>query len=85
MRLPNFRNSKLRQGFREEDLWGDSSERLAEGLVAWGSESEICERVLQHLWAGADQVCVQVVTDSPENGSRGAVAFSRYCAPRILG
>ena len=85
MRLPNYRNSWLRQGFGEEDLPGDGSERLAEGLVAWGPESEICERVLQHLSASADQVGVQVVTDGPENGSRGAVAFSRYCAPRVLG
>ena len=45
MRLPNYRNSWLRQGFGEEDLPGDGSERLAEGLVAWGPESEIRERV----------------------------------------
>ena len=36
-----------------------------EGLVAWGSEGEIRERVRENLSAGADQVCVQVVTDAP--------------------
>jgi hypothetical protein len=45
MRLPNYRNSWLRQGFGEEDLPGDGSERLAEGLLVWGSESEIRERI----------------------------------------
>src|SRR5215216_5335293 len=65
LRLPNYRNSWLRQGFQEEDLTGDGSERLAEGLVAWGSESDIRKRVSEHLSAGADQVCVQVVTDGP--------------------
>jgi probable F420-dependent oxidoreductase len=65
LRLPNYRNSWLRQGFQEEDLTSDGSERLAEGLVAWGSESDIRERVHEHLSAGADQVCVQVVTDGP--------------------
>ena len=65
MRLPNYRNSWLRQGFSEEDLSGEGSDRLAEGLVAWGSESDIRERVHEHLSAGADQVCVQVVTDGP--------------------
>ena len=35
LRLPNYRNSWLRQGFQEEELSGDGSERLAEGLVAW--------------------------------------------------
>jgi len=48
MQLPNYRNSWLRQGFREE-LSGDGSERLAEGLVAWESESDIRERVSEHL------------------------------------
>jgi probable F420-dependent oxidoreductase len=45
LQLPNYRNSWLRQGFQEEDLSGDGSERLAEGLVAWGSESDIRERI----------------------------------------
>jgi probable F420-dependent oxidoreductase len=68
MRMPNYRNSWLRQGFREEDLTGEGSKRLVEGLVAWGSEDGIRERVRQHLSAGADQVCVQVLTDGPEDG-----------------
>ena len=34
MRLPNSRNSWLRQGFEKEDLSGDGSERLAGELVA---------------------------------------------------
>ena len=65
LRLPNYRNSWLRQGFKEEDLSGEGSERLAEGMVAWGSEGDIRERVHEHLAAGADQVCVQVVPDGP--------------------
>jgi probable F420-dependent oxidoreductase len=68
LKLPNYRNSWLRQGFTEEDLAGDGSERLAEGLVAWGSEDDIRGRVREHLAAGADQVCVQVITDRPETG-----------------
>ncbi len=82
MRLPNYRNSWLRQGFSEEDLSGDGSERLAEGLVAWGSESDIRERVREHLSAGADQVCVQVVTDGPADNLRG---WWRSLAPTLLG
>ena len=65
LQLPNYRNSWLRQGFQEEDLSGEGSERLAEGMVAWGSEDDISERVHEHLSAGANQVCVQVVTDGP--------------------
>ena len=82
MRLPNYRNSWLRQGFQEEDLLGDGSERLAEGLVAWGSESEIRERISEHLSAGADQVCVQVVTDGTADG---LMERWRSLAPTLLG
>ncbi len=82
MRLPNYRNSWLRQGFSEEDLSDDGSERLAVGLVAWGSESDIRERVREHLSAGADQVCVQVVTDGPADNLR---EWWRSLAPTLLG
>lgn len=65
LQLPNYRNSWLRQGFKEEDLSNDGSERLVEELVAWGSEDDIRGRVREHLSAGADQVCVQVVREDP--------------------
>lgn len=65
LQLPNYRNSWLRQGFKEEDLSNDGGERLVEGLVAWGSEDDIRGRVREHLSAGADQVCVQVVREDP--------------------
>jgi len=81
MRLPNYRNSWLRQGFSEEDLSGEGSDRLAEGLVAWGSESDIHKRVSEHFSAGADQVCVQVLTDDPAEGLRERW---RYLAPVLL-
>ena len=38
MRLPNYCNSWLRQGFSEQDLSDDGSDRLAEGLVAGASQ-----------------------------------------------
>jgi probable F420-dependent oxidoreductase len=80
--LPNYRNSWLRQGFKEEDLSGEGSERLTEGMVAWGSESDIRERVREHLSAGADQVCVQVVTDGSADSLREQW---RSLAPTLLG
>jgi probable F420-dependent oxidoreductase len=82
LRLPNYRNSWLRQDFREEDLDGEGSERLAESLVAWGSEDDVRERVREHLSAGADQVCVQVLTDDPANNLRERW---RFLAPVLLG
>jgi probable F420-dependent oxidoreductase len=82
LQLPNYRNSWLRQGFQEEDLTSDGSDRLAEGLVAWGSESDIHERVSEHFSAGADQVLVQVVTDGRGDSLRERW---RSLAPALLG
>jgi len=82
MRAPNYRNSWLRQGFREEDLTGEGSERLAERLVGWGSEDDIRGRVREHLSAGADQVCVQVLTDGRAEDLSG---MWRSLAPVLLG
>jgi probable F420-dependent oxidoreductase len=82
MPMPNYRNSWLRQGFREEDLSGEGSERLANGLVAWGSEDEIHGRVREHLSAGADQVCVQLLTDGRAEDLGGTW---RSLAPVLLG
>lgn len=67
LRLPNYRKSWLREGFTEEDLANGGSERLVEGLVAWGSEEHALERIREHLQAGADQVLVQVI--APDNAS----------------
>lgn len=65
--LPNYRKSWLREGFTEEDFANGGSERLVEGLVAWGGEDEALARVNEHLQAGADQVLVQVI--APDNPS----------------
>ena len=81
MNAPNYRNSWLRQGFREEELTGEGSKRFVEGLVTWGSEDDIRDKVRQHLSAGADQVCVQVLTDGPADG---LVERWRSLAPVLL-
>ncbi|MDN5698609.1 MAG: TIGR03620 family F420-dependent LLM class oxidoreductase [Rubrobacter sp.] len=61
LELPNYRKSWLREGFSEEDFAEGGSERLVEGLVAWGTEEQVLQRVREHLQAGADQVLVQVI------------------------
>jgi probable F420-dependent oxidoreductase len=49
-------------GFTEEDLAGGGSGRLVEALVAWGDAETIAKRVQEHHDAGADHVCLQVLT-----------------------
>jgi probable F420-dependent oxidoreductase len=59
--LPNYRNSFFRMGFTPEDLEHGGSDRLIDGIVAWGDEDAIRRRVQAHWDAGADHVCVQTL------------------------
>jgi hypothetical protein len=47
----------------EETIGG--SDRLVDALVVWGDEATIAARVQEHRDAGADHVCIQVLTDDP--------------------
>lgn len=60
--LPNYTNNWKRQGFSDDDV--DSlSDRLVDALFVWGDVDVVAERVAQHRAAGADHVCLQVVTE----------------------
>ncbi|MBI2710526.1 MAG: LLM class F420-dependent oxidoreductase [Actinobacteria bacterium] len=61
--LPNYDRNHLRNGFTEDDLRNGGSDRLVDHLVAWGDEEAVRARVQEHRDAGADHVCVQVLTD----------------------
>lgn len=63
MKLPNYHANLRRMGFDDADLAGHGSDRLIDALVAWGTVDAIGRRVQQHRDAGADHVCLQVVTD----------------------
>jgi len=60
--LPNYTNNWLRLGFTADDLANGGSDRLVDAMVAWGSVDQIGERIAEHQRAGADHVCLQVVT-----------------------
>lgn len=57
--LPNYANNLRRMGYSHEDLAGGGSDRLIDTVIAWGGIEDIAGRVLSHLDAGADHVCVQ--------------------------
>jgi probable F420-dependent oxidoreductase len=59
--LPNYANNVLRSGFTEDDL-SSVSDRVFDAIIAWGDEEAIRRRVNEHRAAGADHVCVQVLT-----------------------
>jgi probable F420-dependent oxidoreductase len=60
LRLPNYTNNLLRCGFTQNDI-ETVSDRLVDGIVACGDIDVTMERVQQHLDAGADHVCIQVL------------------------
>lgn len=66
--LPNYTNNLLRLGFTEADFAGGGSDRLIDGVVAWGGMDAVAARVREHHQAGADHVCLQVIT--PEGGDQ---------------
>ncbi len=67
--LPNYANNLLRSGFSEDDL-AQVSDRLFDAIIAWGDEDAILRRVAEHHSAGADHVCVQVLTADPREFPR---------------
>jgi len=58
--LPNYTNNLLRCGFTQSDI-DDMTDRLVDGIVACGDIGVTVDRVQQHLDAGADHVCIQVL------------------------
>ena len=60
--LPNYVNNLKRLGFSDEDIAGGGSNRLCDAIVAWGDLEAVRKRVSAHHDAGADHVCVQVLT-----------------------
>lgn len=60
--LPNYTNNLRRLGWGDDDLAAPGSDRLVDAIVAWGDEDAIRSRVAAHHDAGADHVCIQVLT-----------------------
>ena len=63
MALPNYVNNWRRLGFGDADLASGGSDRLIDALFGWGDVEAIAERIEEHFDAGADHVCIQVMTD----------------------
>lgn len=72
--LPNYRNNWVRQGFSEADFADGGSDRLIDAMVAWGDDDAICARVQAHWDAGADHVCIQMLS---ETGKPDIAALTR--------
>ena len=63
--LPNYANNWKRLGFTDADVADGGSDALVDALVAWGDDDAVVARLQAHRDAGADHVCVQVLTADP--------------------
>jgi probable F420-dependent oxidoreductase len=77
--LPNYVRNWKRLGYTDDDV-AQVSDRLVDGLVAWGDVDAIAARVAAHRAAGADHICVQVLTES---ASDLPLAAMRQLAPAL--
>jgi probable F420-dependent oxidoreductase len=61
--MVNYTSNLRRLGWSEDDLSGDGSDKLIDALVAHGSPAEIAGQLTRHLDAGADHVCLHLITE----------------------
>lgn len=61
--MVNYTSNLRRLGWRQDDLSGDGSDTLIDALVAHGSPAEIAGQLTRHLDAGADHVCLHLITE----------------------
>lgn len=65
LRLTNYRNNLLREGWSEEDLADGGSDLLVDELVRTGDAEKVAEGIGAHLEAGADHVPIQHLGPNP--------------------
>jgi probable F420-dependent oxidoreductase len=61
--MVNYTSNLHRLGWTDDDLSGSGSDKLIDALVAQGSPAEIAAQLTRHLDAGADHVCLHLITE----------------------
>ena len=59
--LSNYVNNWKRLGFTDADVQKPGSDKLIDAVVAHGTPDDIARRLQEHVDAGADHVCIQVL------------------------
>lgn len=81
LQTENYARNLRRVGWTDADVAGQGSDALIDAVVAWGDVDRVAVRVRQHLDAGADHVCVQVVA---EDELDPCIPQLRELAPALL-
>jgi probable F420-dependent oxidoreductase len=80
--LLNYTNNLRRYGFDDTDYQHGGSNRLVDAVVAWGNIDTLARRIHDHHDAGADHVCLQVI--SPDFRALPTKAWKEL-APALVG
>jgi probable F420-dependent oxidoreductase len=83
LHAPNYVNNLLRLGYSDADVSNGGSDRLVDELIAWGGPDKISQRIREQHAAGADHVCIQVLTENPAD-LPSAMAGWRQLAPAVM-
>jgi len=82
LQTDNYARNLRRMGWTDANVRGEGSDELIDAVIAWGDVDKIALRVRQHLDAGADHVCVQVVA---EDDLDPCLEQLRELGPALLG
>ncbi len=80
--LPNYRNNWLRLGYTEDEIENDA-DRFIDGIVACGEVATMAARVREHWAAGADHVCVQIISAEGDNDFANLTSRFRQIAEAL--
>jgi probable F420-dependent oxidoreductase len=72
-KVGGYRRNLLRQRFSEPDI-DDVSDRLLDGITAWGELDSIAARVAEYRAAGADQVVLRILGADDERACQARLA-----------
>jgi probable F420-dependent oxidoreductase len=75
--LVNYTSNLRRLGFTDEDLADGGSDRLIDALVAHGDAGQVAAQLSAHLDAGADHVCIQLLTEADVDPLPGYAELAR--------
>ncbi len=78
--LINYTSNLRRLGFTDDDLADGGSDRLIDALVAHGTGEQVAAQLAAHLDAGADHVCIQLLTESSGDVLAGYTELARGLA-----
>ena len=75
--LINYTSNLRRLGFTDEDLEDGGSDRLIDALVGHGAVEQVAAELRSQLDAGADHVCIQLLTEGSTSPLPGYAELAR--------